>query len=494
MPEKLLQNMPEVFVSSADTTVMVSRAAKAGELRKLASRLYTRNLTDAPEAIVRKHMWQIAGAYFPSGLIADRTALENAPAGDGSICLIADRGRDIRLPGIVLRPRRGAGPLPGDSKFMGNLHLCSTARAYLENMRMSRGRGGKLPRTLTRRELEERLDAELRHRGEEAVKKLRDEVRGIAARLDMPKEARAFDELVGTLPGTREAKAASAIGRARKSGYPYDPDRLELFHKLHAELRNSPPVTRMAKERNAGGRDTLPFFEAYFSNFIEGTEFEVDEAADIVFRGAIPEERPEDAHDVFGTWRIVSSDREMRQTPGRFEDLLKLLKSRHASVMEMRPAVRPGEFKRSGNRAGSTTFVAPELVEGTLKAGFELCQSLETPFERAVFVKFLISEVHPFADGNGRVARIMMNAELVAAGEERIIIPTAYRNNYLSALKALSNTGHPVPLIRTLDFAQKWVASVPWGGLGQTRRHLDRCNAFLDPAAADEQGRRLVIL
>jgi fido (protein-threonine AMPylation protein) len=33
---------------------------------------------------------------------------------------------------------------------------------------------------------------------------------------------------------------------------------------------------------------------------------------------------------------------------------------------------------------------------------------------------FLISEVHPFADGNGRIARIMMNAELVAAGEERI--------------------------------------------------------------------------
>ena len=33
---------------------------------------------------------------------------------------------------------------------------------------------------------------------------------------------------------------------------------------------------------------------------------------------------------------------------------------------------------------------------------------------------FLIAEVHPFADGNRRTARIMMNAELAAAGEERI--------------------------------------------------------------------------
>ncbi len=46
---------------------------------------------------------------------------------------------------------------------------------------------------------------------------------------------------------------------------------------------------------------------------------------------------------------------------------------------------------------------------------------------RAVFMMFLIAEIHPFADGNGRTARIMMNAELVAAGEERIVIPPASR-------------------------------------------------------------------
>ena len=50
---------------------------------------------------------------------------------------------------------------------------------------------------------------------------------------------------------------------------------------------------------------------------------------------------------------------------------------------------------------------------------------------------FLIAEVHPFADGNGRCGRIMMNAELVAANQARVIIPTVYRNNYLSGLKAL---------------------------------------------------------
>jgi hypothetical protein len=43
-----------------------------------------------------------------------------------------------------------------------------------------------------------------------------------------------------------------------------------------------------------------------------------------------------------------------------------------------------------------------------------MCHALDHPFKRAAFMLFLISEVHPFIDGNGRVARVMMNAELVA--------------------------------------------------------------------------------
>src|SRR3546814_6364556 len=42
--------------------------------------------------------------------------------------------------------------------------------------------------------------------------------------------------------------------------------------------------------------------EAYFSNFIEGTEFAIGEAVEIVFEGRIPENRPADGHDVLGTY------------------------------------------------------------------------------------------------------------------------------------------------------------------------------------------------
>lgn len=54
------------------------------------------------------------------------------------------------------------------------------------------------------------------------------------------------------------------------------------------------------------------------------------------------------------------------------------------------------------------------------------------------YMMFLVSEVHPFLDGNGRIARVMMNAELSAKGLSRIIIPTVYREDYMGALRKLT--------------------------------------------------------
>lgn len=495
MPEisvaKLIDEMPEAFVSVTAVSREVSRAVKAGKLRKLASRLYTRNLTDQPEAIVGRNLWNIVGGYFPGALIADRTALENAPANDGSICLVSESGQDIKLPGHTLRPRRGIGPLSSDRPFIAGLFLGSMARAYLENMRHSRARSGLVARTLSRREIEVRLDTLIRRSGEEAANKLRDDIRAVALGLDAEKEAAELDALIGSLLGTQEAELSAPTAVARRQGRPYDPDRLTLFQALHAALRDHPPLSRIASDRGSDSAATLAFYEAYFSNFIEGTEFAVEEAADIVFRGVIPNERLEDAHDVLGTWRVVSDMTEMRRIPQDGKTLTQLIKARHAAIMESRSDKRPGEFKLTENRAGSTVFVAPDLVAGTLEQGFDLCRSLETPFQRAVFIMFLVAEVHPFVDGNGRTARIMMNAELVVAGEERIVIPTVYRTNYLSALKALSQSGRPEPLIRMLDFAQKWTVAIDWRSVEETRRELDDCNAFLDPNVADAEGQRL---
>lgn len=51
------------------------------------------------------------------------------------------------------------------------------------------------------------------------------------------------------------------------------------------------------------------------------------------------------------------------------------------------------------------------------------------------------------------------NAELVAAGEVRIIIPTSYRGNYLAVLTGATHNAAAPALASVLDFSRHWVAA-----------------------------------
>jgi hypothetical protein len=477
-------SLPEVFVSHASIAPYVSKGVK-----KLGSRVYTTNLKEDPRALTRRYAWFLVEELFPGAIVVDRTALEHRPAEDGSIFIISKKKRGLKLPGLVIRPRKGIGPLEEDRPFMGRLYLSCPARAYLENMRKSRTRAGAVSRTLSRKEIEEKLELLLQLSGVEALQKIREESRKLAPALGLPKEFKALDSLIGALLGTRKANLTSLLAIARTENQPYDPKRLDLFQSLFETLKSVP--LKDCKVRYPGS--ALPFFEAYFSNFIEGTEFEVSEAAQIIFEGKIPKDRPEDAHDILGTFQLTSDDSEMKKTPSNAEELLYLLKSRHARLMQGRPEMKPGEFKSVQNKAGSTFFVAPELVEGTLKQGFKWFMGLDTPFQRAVFMMFLISEVHPFADGNGRCARVMMNCELAAGDQARIIIPTVYRNNYLASLKTISHHGKVEALIRVLDFAQNYTSLIDWSSFKKAQKMLQLTHAFEDPNTAEVLGVRLIL-
>jgi Fic/DOC family len=487
-----VKNPPEVFVSTAAMSAPVSRAVAAGKLRKLGSRLYTSNLTEEPASLIRRHLWDIAAGFFPGGLVADRTALEQQPAPDGSVFLVAARGGKVVVPGVILRARRGPGRQPGDFRLRDNLYCMSTARALLENMRPTRARSGAAP-TLKRGEIETWLDQFLRNSGEDRLNALRDQIGALAATLEQERAGAELDEMIGTLLGTRSAKLASPLAKARARGASYDPRRIDLFQKLHDALRQLSP--KPARPWQPVGRAAInqAFFEAYFSNFIEGTEFAVEEAKAIVFEGVIPPNRPADAHDVLGTFRLVSDAREMERLPKNPDTFLDLLRHRHRAIMEGRPEKLPGEFKEHANQFGGVIFVAPQDVRGTLLEGFRIYQRLSEPLHRAIFMMFLVSEVHPFADGNGRVARVMMNAELAAARQVRVLIPIVYRSNYISTLRALSSSAWPEPIIRTLSFAQRYVAAIPWNDMNAARSVLIRTNAFVRPEEGDEKGIRLRI-
>jgi hypothetical protein len=480
-----LHTLPEVVLSTRETSYRISREVAAGRLKKIGPRLYSTRVQDAPAKVIERNLWEVIGLLFPQAVISQRTAIELQPtATNRSVFLTGPYRRTVKLPGVTVRMVRGPGAVAGDVRYGGALWLASTARAYLENLtpaRRHRGAG----RVLARNELEDRLERLLRVSGEKALNSLRDAARDVAPQLGLSDEIAKLDEIVANLLGSRTGRLTGAAAIARAAGIPYDADRLRLFDALVRELRSWPVADRPLRAGGGKPFEHEAFYDAYFSNYIEGTEFDVDEAVAIVFENRIPDQRPADAHDILGTYRLLSDPEEMSHGAltevDDLEAFLRLLQRRHRMILAGRPEAGPGEFKTKINRAGNTIFVAPELVRGTLLKGLERFRALGTPFARAAFMMFLVSEVHPFADGNGRMARVMMNAELIAGGQQRIIIPTVYRDDYLGALRSLSRDSRAQVLPQLLDRAQLFTARIDFHDVGTARRTLEQAGAFREP-------------
>lgn len=329
------------------------------------------------------------------------------------------------------------------------------------------------------------------------LEQLRQRALEVAEQLDLEGRASQIEDLVGAVAGTRPARrGAGALLAAKAAGTAYDPRRIDMVDELARYLADIPADLDVPAHLDtpAGDLDgSLPFYEAYFSNFIEGTEFSIAEAEQIIRDGEIPATRPEDAHDVLGTYRVVSDPVGRATVPSDAEHFLELLKLRHSAIMAGRPHKRPGQFKGRPNQAGSYQFVDPDLALGTLLEGFRRVEKIPPGLPRALFQLWLVSEVHPFDDGNGRVARVAMCAELSVVGQSRILIPIVYLNEYMAALRVMSRDGRCDTYVRTLARAWRWTAGMPWHERAAVEGRLHATNALIDSTDAERAGVQLVL-
>ena len=344
-------------------------------------------------------------------------------------------------------------------------------------------------RTLTEAELEDWIDRLAHIEESERLVRYHEQLVHTADILGISQEHVAhLKRLIGSALGSQQVKASSSALDARQKGSPYDPDRIARIGILAVELAKHGDQSHPAAYGEPKWRN-LPFFEAYFSNYIEGTEFTLDEALDVVYENKIPSGRPQDSHDLIGTYEIVSDKSEMSRLASSADEFLEMLRYRHAIVLGGRKESNPGMFKLMPNRAGQSLFVDPTLVEGTLRMGFEHLGELATAWQRAAYVMFLVSEVHPFDDGNGRMARIMMNSELVAGNQARIIIPTVFRDDYLGGLRRFTREDDPSVLIKVLRYAHNYTAGIDFSDIPTATSQLEQTHAFDEP----DSPRRLML-
>ncbi|MNQ12181.1 Fic/DOC family protein [compost metagenome] len=473
-------HLQEVIFASSDTAIsrQLGKLEETGQIKKIAPRIYTSNFNESADVIIKRNIFTILGKLYPGAVLSHRSALEFKPTTANQIFVTYTYTKKIELPGITIRFIEGLPAIDGDNPFSGELFVSQQERAFLENLQSSR-QVGPTSKTITLPEIESKLEQIVQVKGEDGLNQFRDKAREIANKLGMQSEFEKLNKLISALLTTKPSKIlTSPLAVARALGNPYDKHRLELFEKLFIELQQQPYKDSQDINTETSSFRNFAFFEAYFSNYIEGTIFEIEEAKSIIQTETPIPNRDEDSHDILGTYRLVSNQKEMSTTPSNPDELLNILQYRHQILLGARISKKPGQFKDKNNRAGETHFVDHNLVRGTLIKGFDYYQALKEPFAKSAYIMFMISEIHPFLDGNGRIARVMMNAELVKANQTRIIIPTVYRDDYLGALRRLTRNDDPAVYIKMLQRAQEFSATLTANDMHTLENHLTLCNAF----------------
>ena len=462
-----------IFAKDTTESKHFSKAVGRGELKRIRQGIYTdASWEDIPKLLHNK-WYQVVTYLYPSAVVSHATAVSLLPKNQVVYITAPIKIRKkIQISDLLTIE-----VLPGDVEhlkepFQPNSFRSSPTRYLLENLQISH-KDVAAPKSLGKNWVEQELCRLLECYGEKELNRIRDEARENCLVLNMEKEFQWLEKLIGAILSSQSIESLStkrAIAVAKKA--PFDPNRMVTFEHLASYLRQCEFVSRPFNYTAASWRN-LSFFESYFSNYIEGAEFEIEEAEQIVFEKNEINNRHQDSHDVLSVFDVVQDYTEMATAHNSADELLALLIQRHSLIMDARPEKRPGQLKLKANKAGDTLFVLPEQVEGTFAQAFPIYQSLPHGMARAIFMQFLVSECHPFDDGNGRLARIMMNAELVSAEEVKIILPTVYRDSYLNGLRDATRNNKFRTITKVFSDLHGYTHAIEWGGYSEARTILE---------------------
>jgi len=117
----------------------------------------------------------------------------------------------------------------------------------------------------------------------------------------------------------------------------------------------------------------------------------------------------------------------------------------------------PGHFKLQPNKVDGILRerrADPEHVIGTVRHFYgELLPRVAAAEARAMLVYVMVIKAHCFIDGNGRVARFLMNQELQNKGSNPALIPDFMGDQWVDALHTIFRTGDIQPFITQIQIA-----------------------------------------
>jgi Fic family protein len=218
---------------------------------------------------------------------------------------------------------------------------------------------------------------------------------------------------------------------------------------------------------------------SYHSNHMEGNTLTYGETQMLLFFGKATgdhEKRQYDemeAHDVavkmIEEWAF-DKDRDITETDIRQLNQIILVRpywkeAITADGKATRKQIIPGAYKTSPNsvllKNGEIhEYASPEATPLLMKSLFEkYSMAIDHPILQAAWFHHELVSIHPFDDGNGRVARLVTNFILLRFGYPPIIIKTENKGEYLTALQK-ADSGDLEPFVDFLLKELNWTLEI----------------------------------
>lgn len=241
---------------------------------------------------------------------------------------------------------------------------------------------------------------------------------------------------------------------------------LEQVNELKAEIDALRPIDA-AQERRIMQKFRLDW--TFHSNAIEGNRLTYGETRAFLLHGITAQGKPfRDYLDIKGhhaaiDFLLAFVRREEPLTEADVRELHKVILVEPYQVDARTPdgqltkrTIQPGQYKTMPNHVETSTgeihyYAIPEETPAKmadLMAWYrrEVDKGELHPLILAATFHYQFVVIHPFDDGNGRMARLLMNLIFMQAGFPPVIVRTEDKNNYLLALEQ-ADTGDLEPFI-----------------------------------------------
>lgn len=208
--------------------------------------------------------------------------------------------------------------------------------------------------------------------------------------------------------------------------------RLEELRFIHQRFRDLLTINETeAYERS---------FEIHYINgttSYEGNTLSLEQTRDLILAGLLPKDKSlREINEVQNFRKVIKYRNSYRK-----KVTLDFIKNLHAIVMENIDHESSGTFRRTDDIfiAGYDTALTPAIMieqelNGIIQKYYSDLKDGRHPFEAAIIFHYDFETIHPFADGNGRVGREVLNYMFIREHFPRLLFLGKDREAYISAL------------------------------------------------------------